>query len=72
MIQLLQCDVCSKMETTMTEFIIPTYRYERINTCLGDKFQKGVYPISLHICSKCQERIADFMQSIGGLNYDVH
>ena len=63
-----QCDICGKIESTMTEFIIPNYSYKRVDTCSrngwGHKFQEGIYPVSIHICSKCQEKIANFIKSI--------
>ena len=64
-----QCDICNKIEPTMTEFIIPKYGYKRIGTFSdngwGCKFQEGIYPFSLHICSECQKKIADFIKDIG-------
>ena len=63
-----QCDICGKIESTMAEFVIPEYVYERIDTCTGNgwgyKLQEGIYPISVHICPKCQKEIADFIKSI--------
>ena len=63
-----QCDICGKIESTMKEFVIPEYAYKRINTCTengwGCKLQEGIYPISVHICTDCQKKIADFVKSI--------
>lgn len=63
-----QCDICGKIEPTMIEFVIPKYAYERVDTCSkngwGCKLQEGIYPISSHICPKCQKKIAGFIKSI--------
>ena len=63
-----QCDICGKIESTMAEFVIPEYAYKRVDTCTrngwGCKLQEGIYPIPLHICSKCQKKIADFVKNI--------
>lgn len=63
-----QCDICGKIESIMTEFDIPKYAYKRVDTYTrngwGYELQEGIYPISVHICSDCQKKIADFVQSI--------
>ena len=66
-----QCDICGKIDTTMIEFVIPKYAHERINTCSKNgweyKLQEGIYPISSHICSKCQDKMKSIATNINYL-----
>lgn len=63
-----QCDICGEIKPTMIEFIIPKHGYEKVGTCSengwGCELREGIYPFSLHICPKCQKKIADFVKSI--------
>ena len=63
-----RCDICGEIKLTMIEFVIPKYGYERVDTCSkngwGYELRESIYPISSHICPKCQKKIADFVKSI--------
>lgn len=59
-----KCDVCGVDKEYMEPFVIPMLSYKREDTMNGCKWEKGVFPVDVHLCPVCQKKIADYIESI--------
>lgn len=59
-----KCDVCGVDKEYMEPFIIPMFSFKREDSINGCKWEKGVFPVNVHLCPVCQKKIADYIESI--------